>query len=142
MKNTPIPAPLSVFRARKHETLIHRVIERDRRRCQMCGTDESRFCPYRHTQIVLSVAAIKPLNFGGKLVAENLMTVCSTCASGLQALAEESLFNRIKMRRRSIIRMDCWAHDRNRRPYHCTRRRPNHQPRRHLPSQPKLHPRP
>lgn len=115
MRNIPIPAPLSDFRMRKNETLVLKVIERDRRRCQMCGTNETGFCPYQHTRITLSVAAIIPLSLGGELIAENLITFCSTCSSGLKALAEEAFFNKIKMRKRSIIRIRSCPHNRNRR---------------------------
>ena len=121
MRNIPIPAPLSDFRIRRNETLILEVIERDHLRCQRCGADQTRFCPYQHTRIVLSVAAIIPLSFGGELIAVNLMTICSICSSGLRSLAEEALFNRIKMRRRSMVRIRSWPHNRNRRFYN----RPN-----------------
>jgi hypothetical protein len=91
MKNIPFLMPLSVAQARKIQQVVNQVIERDRRRCQMCGADETMICPYRHKMIVLFVATTKLEKSCKELTASELTTVCSTCASGLRALAKNPI---------------------------------------------------
>ena len=83
------PVPLSRRHARKNHRLVHLVIERDRRYCRMCGADEESICPCDFTPVTLTVALKLSHMSGGRIVADNLRTICSSCADGLTGLAEK-----------------------------------------------------
>lgn len=55
----------------------------------MCGADESCLCPIDELPVALTVTLIIPRCHGGKVIADNLRTVCITCADGLTQLRRE-----------------------------------------------------
>lgn len=92
MTNIIRPQPLTQAQARRHRDLISMIIEKHRRRCQLCGADENCIGPRGRT-VDLTVAFDVPPREGGRMVEENLTTICSWCASGLRALASHPLTN-------------------------------------------------
>lgn len=91
MKNIVYPRPLTHWQCQNHHSLIQAVIQKQRRRCQMCGADEADTCPYQHRLIRLSVGFAEPPLPHRVVVETNLMTLCSTCVSGLRSLARNDL---------------------------------------------------
>lgn len=83
------PEPMNRRLRREHYRLAHQVIERDGRFCRMCGANESCFCPIDEVAIALTICLIIPRCHGGRVSADNLRTVCSTCAEGLIGLRRD-----------------------------------------------------
>jgi hypothetical protein len=57
----------------------------------MCGANESCRCPYDNKPVSLYVDLIRPMAQGAKLEADNLRTICSTCADGLRSAASHTI---------------------------------------------------
>jgi hypothetical protein len=66
------------------------VLNRDNRRCKICGRR-----PDDYTDLELHVHHIRPSATGGLSVAENLITLCDTCHTGLNPHEDSSLFNHV-----------------------------------------------
>lgn len=74
---------------RKH-LILEAVLQRDLRTCQMCGAAEGDRCLNDGSPISLRVMAILQFGLGGRFEKDNLRTVCSSCASGVQAIGNRS----------------------------------------------------
>ncbi|MBX0329722.1 HNH endonuclease [Oscillochloris sp. ZM17-4] len=66
------------------------VIKRDKLRCRICGR-----APKDYEDLELHVHHILPWGDGGSTEAENLITLCHTCHSGLHPHYDEVLFTLI-----------------------------------------------
>lgn len=71
--------------------ILEAVLHRDLRTCQMCGSAEGDKCLNDGRPISLRVISILQFRLGGRFEEDNLRTVCSSCASGVQAIANRSL---------------------------------------------------
>lgn len=89
MKNNAIPTPFQLTNPpdAAAKLVFESVVQRDGRLCQMCGASETDTCPFDHTDVTLFVTLITPSAFGGQIRADNMRTVCSTCAGGLRLLS-------------------------------------------------------
>jgi hypothetical protein len=92
MKNIArnFPIRVTALKNLSLRNVVHKVVARDHRTCQMCGADESCQCPYAHNPISLYVALVTASTLDGAPQEDDLRTVCSTCADGLKALAKKS----------------------------------------------------
>ena len=70
--------------------ILEAVLRRDLRTCQMCGSAEGDKCLNDGRPISLHLIAILQFRLGGRLEEDNLRTVCSSCASGVQAIENSS----------------------------------------------------
>ncbi len=70
--------------------ILEAVLLRDLRTCQMCGSAEGDKCLNDGRPIYLHVIAILQFGLGGRFEEDNLRTVCSSCASGVQAIENRS----------------------------------------------------
>jgi hypothetical protein len=73
MSQGSLPAASKVF-----------VLSRDNYTCQMCGATTTDLDPYERKQVRLQVGFRVPLSEGGNSAAQNLRTLCSSCAEGLE----------------------------------------------------------
>ena len=67
------------------------VLNRDRRRCRICGR-----YPDDDTDLELHVHHIRPWQHGGVTALPNLITLCHTCHTGLEPHYDPSLFSYIE----------------------------------------------
>lgn len=80
----------AAFRRAPTPKLRMKVFDRDGRRCRICGRQ-----PENYTDVELHIHHIKPWAIVGFTEAENLVTLCHTCHSGLEPHYDSSLYDRI-----------------------------------------------
>lgn len=90
MTNIICPQPVTQAQARRFHVLFAKVLEKDHRRCQLCGADEKSVGP-KGRAVSLTVAFEVPPHAGGRASEDNMKTICSWCASGLRALASNPI---------------------------------------------------
>jgi 5-methylcytosine-specific restriction endonuclease McrA len=62
------------------------VLERDEYTCKMCGQTVTDIDPYDGKPVRIKVRLFVPLAYGGTVSQENIRTICSTCAGGLEKI--------------------------------------------------------
>lgn len=82
--------PTPALKRAPNPKLRMQVIQRDRRRCRICGRN-----PDDNTDLVLHVHHIRPWERGGLTDPANLITLCHTCHAGLDPHYDPSLFSYI-----------------------------------------------
>jgi hypothetical protein len=80
----------SAFRRAPTPKARMQVLNRDKRRCRICGRR-----PDDDTDIVLHVHHIRPWEKGGVTDPTNLITLCHTCHTGLMPHEDHSLFSQM-----------------------------------------------
>lgn len=82
--------PPGTFNRAPTPKLRMRVLNRDNRRCRICGRS-----PDNNTDIELHLHHIRPWGDGGVTHEDNLITLCHTCHNGLDPHHDPSLFEAI-----------------------------------------------
>lgn len=77
----------TAFRRTPTPKLRMKILNRDQRRCRICGRN-----PDNHLDLELHVHHIRPWAHGGVTNDNNLVTLCNTCHSGLNPHFDPSLF--------------------------------------------------
>jgi hypothetical protein len=80
--------PATAFRRAPTPKERMEVLNRDGRRCRICGRK-----PDDHVDLELHVHHIRPWADGGLTYTDNLITLCHTCHAGLDPHADSSLFD-------------------------------------------------
>jgi HNH endonuclease len=83
--------PHTAFRRAPTPKVRMQVLNRDRRRCRICGRS-----PDDHFDLVLHVHHIRPWEKGGITDPKNLITLCHTCHTGLEPHEDHSLFDYLR----------------------------------------------
>lgn len=73
------------------DELKTQVLIRDRNICQMCGKSPQDYDPYTRRKAKITIGFHTALEHGGKLLANNIRAVCSSCAEGVEALQNTAL---------------------------------------------------
>lgn len=81
----------SAFNRAPTKKLRMQVLNRDRRRCRICGRN-----PDDNTDVVLNVHHIRPWADAGLTDISNLITLCHTCHGGLAPHFDASLYDYIR----------------------------------------------
>ena len=85
----------NAFRRAPTPKLRMKVLNRDHRRCRICGRR-----PDDHIDIELHVHHIRPWGIGGLTDVGNLITLCHTCHNGIDPHFDPSLFFYLESRQR------------------------------------------
>jgi hypothetical protein len=88
------------FRRSPTPKLRMKILQRDQRRCRICGRR-----PDDHVDVELHVHHVRPWARGGVTDPGNLITLCHTCHSGLEPHEDLSLFDYINHKRRVRLMM-------------------------------------
>jgi hypothetical protein len=70
----------------RKRVILEAVLQRDLRTCQMCGSTEVDKCLNDGRPVYLRVIPILQSDIAGQFEEDKLRTVCSSCASGIQAV--------------------------------------------------------